>query len=315
MDDTGLIFSLAIIGFIIGVVAYGWRFLKQIKQNAPIAKELYDEISDTDIIDEVVNYVDDNRHAPAHPADPQYDLEHVKMATEEVGDDDKSLELTELRLDCAAPDHVQVGDPFDLAVAIRQLASPILEEFDLPQVRSGNIQIEWPEDSPYIKLRVELDAPECTIHDSDNYTFRLYPNRDAPTYYFQLTANKAGRITIMVRVYLEDEWVGNVRIPAKVEESVTEVEMKVISAGLDTISYSSDSGVNLPELRRLIVRYFDEASLKNLCFDLQIQYDALEGSGTANKARELIEYMEQRGNLEALITLCRQERPNVVWTM
>ncbi len=63
-------------------------------------------------------------------------------------------------------------------------------------------------------------------------------------------------------------------------------------------------------LREVLVRYFNDDELHNLCFDLGIDYDDLGGDGSkSGKARELISYLERRNRLGELVQLINRERP------
>lgn len=69
---------------------------------------------------------------------------------------------------------------------------------------------------------------------------------------------------------------------------------------------SSDSS----ELRRVLDELFNEEELRNLCADLQVDYDSLPGSGKAAKARELVGYFERQGRVQELMTFVKKERRN-----
>ena len=57
----------------------------------------------------------------------------------------------------------------------------------------------------------------------------------------------------------------------------------------------------LAELRENLVAHFNEGELRTLCFDLGVNYDVLPGRGTADKARELLAYLDQRGRVAELV--------------
>ena len=48
-------------------------------------------------------------------------------------------------------------------------------------------------------------------------------------------------------------------------------------------------------IHQLLVDHFNESELKDLCFQLQIDYENLAGSAKPDKARELIAYFDRRG--------------------
>jgi outer membrane protein assembly factor BamB/tetratricopeptide (TPR) repeat protein len=72
-------------------------------------------------------------------------------------------------------------------------------------------------------------------------------------------------------------------------------------------------GGNRTALHALLTNHFSVAELRSLCFALNVEYEDLEATGRPDKARELITYLERRGRLNELITLCRQERPHLAW--
>jgi formylglycine-generating enzyme required for sulfatase activity len=67
------------------------------------------------------------------------------------------------------------------------------------------------------------------------------------------------------------------------------------------------------KLRRNLRTCFDESELRDLCFDIGIDYDSLRGEGKGDKARELVAYLERRGRLSELIEVCEELRPKVPW--
>ena len=71
--------------------------------------------------------------------------------------------------------------------------------------------------------------------------------------------------------------------------------------------------VDLTKLRRLLVESFSEGELRDLCFDLRVDFDSLGGRGKGDNARELVAYHERRGSLHILVEACRQQRPRLPW--
>ena len=58
---------------------------------------------------------------------------------------------------------------------------------------------------------------------------------------------------------------------------------------------------------------FDDAELREICFNLNIDYEELPGQAKGAKARELITHLERRGRLVELANLCQKERPHLDW--
>ena len=151
-----------------------------------------------------------------------------------------------LRMDAALPSQVILGRTFDLAVRVRQPSSRVLEEEGLDKVRSGDVQIAWAATEPFVRLRVQVGAPECDIHGPDSLSFLLFRGQDSPTMLFQLTPRESGRISVVVVLYLEDDWLGGTRVH-------TEVRPKLVGR-VDTATQSCALGKAFPpeERRRLM---------------------------------------------------------------
>ena len=69
----------------------------------------------------------------------------------------------------------------------------------------------------------------------------------------------------------------------------------------------------LTMLRQLLVERFSQGELRTLCFDLGLDYDDLPGQGKADKARELLEYLDHRCAVQRLVEVGRQSRPDISW--
>lgn len=76
----------------------------------------------------------------------------------------------------------------------------------------------------------------------------------------------------------------------------------------------ADTGPLLDAIRktsRLLARHFSDNELRDLCLDLSVSYEAIDGSTPDSKARELAAYMARRGELGQLIKRCVELRPRV----
>lgn len=74
---------------------------------------------------------------------------------------------------------------------------------------------------------------------------------------------------------------------------------------LEQISEKFDRG----DIRKIIEVYFSEADLKNLCFDLNIDYEILPSNSKSDFARELISHCERRGIGKKLLEEIALSRP------
>lgn len=69
----------------------------------------------------------------------------------------------------------------------------------------------------------------------------------------------------------------------------------------------------LVPLRKLLGQYFSLSELHTLAFDLGISHDDLPGSTRPQFAESLILHCYRQNRLEALLQLCRAQRPFVTW--
>ena len=236
-------------------------------------------------------------------------------------------EVMTLRLDVAAPPQVTVGLPFDLAAAIRQTGSPPLAPDDLTQVESAAFAAIRPAGAAFVSLRLQVAAPECDIHGGDTRPLRLLPGQDGPMIYFHLTPRRAGPLSVIVTVYQETDWIGSTRLrteagaagagvvgtgaaPAGVGDSAPRagVVMNVVSRPL------GETEVNHMALRDALDNAYSDAELRDLCFELEIDYDDLPGDGQSAKARELVSYCKRRGMIAALVACVMRDRPAALVT-
>lgn len=73
--------------------------------------------------------------------------------------------------------------------------------------------------------------------------------------------------------------------------------------------------VQAPKLRQLLIRHFNDSELHTLCFDLGIDYEDLPGNIKADKARELVAYVQRHQQEAGLLAECRRLRPQVDWSV
>lgn len=65
-------------------------------------------------------------------------------------------------------------------------------------------------------------------------------------------------------------------------------------------------------LRAALTDAFSDDDLRDLCFDMHIDYEALPGGNKAAKARELVLYCQKRGQLDELAGHVRRLRPQAL---
>ena len=83
------------------------------------------------------------------------------------------------------------------------------------------------------------------------------------------------------------------------------------SSPADPAAPSPADPVNLHRtLRQVLEEKFDEEEIRDICFDLQIDFEDLPGEG--KKAREVVAYFQRRDRLGELSTIIIQLRPGVL---
>jgi tetratricopeptide (TPR) repeat protein len=69
------------------------------------------------------------------------------------------------------------------------------------------------------------------------------------------------------------------------------------------------------QMRDVLEKSFNDTELRNLCFDMTIDYETLPGAGKADKARELIQYCTRHSCYKDLVQRCRKLRPEAFATV
>lgn len=139
-----------------------------------------------------------------------------------------------LRLDTAVPEQVIVGQAFKLAVAIRRTTSPQLEIAGLPQVESGEIVVLASAGDPFLRLRVEVSAPDCIIAGESDKRVRLLAGQDSGVFLFHLTPKRHGPISIFVTVYQEEDCLGTAGVNTTAQEASTRVVAGEVQVNLQS---------------------------------------------------------------------------------
>ena len=65
------------------------------------------------------------------------------------------------------------------------------------------------------------------------------------------------------------------------------------------------------KIAAILEQHFNDADLRTISFDLDIDYENLAGDVKAIKVIELVEYLSRRGRLGELLATIQKERPNV----
>ena len=74
-----------------------------------------------------------------------------------------------------------------------------------------------------------------------------------------------------------------------------------------------DDSIDPAKLRQILNAFFNESELRDLSFDLGVDYEELPGASKADKAREMVAYFKRRELTYELVKRVRSQRPNVKW--
>ena len=72
--------------------------------------------------------------------------------------------------------------------------------------------------------------------------------------------------------------------------------------------------VNLVRLRQALDDGYNDSELRDLCFELDIDYEDLPGDGQSAKARELVLFARRRGQIAQLVEHVMRDRPQLLVT-
>lgn len=210
----------------------------------------------------------------------------------------ESLQREEIRLDVVTPETAVVDEPFDMAVAIRQPASPALTVDDLPKLTSALGEVYRSEGQDLIRYRVEVEVDDCEVKPA-RYDFLLAKGRDSIVQYFQLTPKRAGSLSIVVNAYQAE---------SAVLAATTRVRLKaaVAVAGQAPIAQGQADAIKVYDV---LTSLFSLSDVDDLATRLSINPEELAGDTLSAKCRSLVAYCNQRGIFDQLRQLMKAARP------
>ncbi|HNT76278.1 MAG TPA: hypothetical protein PKH77_14785 [Anaerolineae bacterium] len=167
--------------------------------------------------------------------------------------------LKQLCLDAKVPGKVLLGRAFLLRVRVRIPTSTQFDE-DGFKVDSENVIVNWPKNKSYVSLKVRIDAPECKISGNSSEAFRLFRNQDSHTLDFHLIPESLGKISIVVRLYQEEESFGSAMLHTVVLKQSIEI------GELESTTTSYDFVESLPSA---LYKRLHEVLLRCRLFDSQ----------------------------------------------
>jgi VIT1/CCC1 family predicted Fe2+/Mn2+ transporter len=71
--------------------------------------------------------------------------------------------------------------------------------------------------------------------------------------------------------------------------------------------------IDVQKLQELLDQRFNFEEIRQLTFDMGIEYEDLAGENKKTKVRELIIYLQRRNRLEELVSIASKHRPQIDW--
>ena len=127
-----------------------------------------------------------------------------------------------IRLDVASPAKVYLKKIFEVAVAVRQPVSDILDVEGLFNVTSKEGVIFHDKQADLLEYRIEITGDGFEIEE-DFVVLRLRPGTDSPTHFFQIVPLQKGNHILYINAYQETN------VSAAQSKIAIEVEMEVTS--------------------------------------------------------------------------------------
>lgn len=94
------------------------------------------------------------------------------------------------------------------------------------------------------------------------------------------------------------------------------LEIAIIKSDLRTRGERKPPQRNRPAEGRIaqwIDETYSESELIELCYDINLDWEGIEGRSKGVKALQIVLHLARRGLLEVLISQLERERPNVPW--
>ena len=137
---------------------------------------------------------------------------------------------------------------------------------------------------------------------------RLPAGQDGPPVYFQLTPLRAGPLSVIITVYQETDWVGSTRLRT---EAATGEARGAMALTVDSQPLPGPE-VNQQTLWKALSEGYNESELRDLCFELSIDYEDLPGDTKSAKARELVLYAKRHSLTVQLVEQVMLGRPHLL---
>lgn len=228
-------------------------------------------------------------------------------------------ELGEVVLDATEQEEVVDAQFEDVDLMEKEME---FSRSDEGEVRfQGEEEGRRPSDSPMVIVNIELSG--------DFNNFSLEEQVDFVNFISSITHVDPNQITIL------EAQGGSIKVTVEIPERSARLltamlleknpilrnfRIRKVELG-DSVGPPTNTGsaINIPsnllqkvtpqKLRQFLFLYFNDSELRDLYFDLDVDYDSLPGQGKRDKARELVAYCNRHSQSVQLVKKCHERRP------
>lgn len=241
-------------------------------------------------------------------------------------------------VDTAVPAQVNPNTAFWVKLWIRRpqtkpaTKQQIKRELDIPE----DIPLSGKEDHVDVKFapipqvqpveQRNLRRGEVTVQliamggevEPDQITLFIDEDQDAPPAFFKVTARRMGAMPLEFSLWQDGGKINSLsHVIEVVSQQIDGYSWKEGHVPVPVDDEIDDEGIivssEAEELYKLCLIYFSLEEIRELCFELRVDYDSLTGEGKPAKIRELILYLYRRDRLYEFVEVVRRKRPQLNW--
>lgn len=190
----------------------------------------------------------------------------------------------------------EIGEPFSIATIDRRFV-----------VGEGNNAVEILQGTTFLRyIKVEFPYIACLMISGESITpSQTLDLRDYFSLDYYLSKDKISPVEVAKGILRAVEHC----------KAVNNQDRNYSTNTFRTVNTESplsktDTKISSRQLREILVTYFNEEEIKDICFDMNQDYENLGGIGKTGKARELIGVSRRQGRFIELVETCRRLRPH-----
>lgn len=169
------------------------------------------------------------------------------------------------------------------------------------------------------EVKVQLDAAGGNV-EPNHMTLFIDEQQDAPPAIFKVTARRIGMLPLEFSLWQDGGKITSLSHTIEVvSQQIGDYSLQESSNPVPIhrdpiiIFISESERSKAEELYKLCLTYFNLEELRELCFELNVDYDSLTGEGKSARTEALIRYLHRQSRLGQFAALVRNKRPQVNW--